>query len=425
MARIGFSGFAANDPSTGGNLDGLWTATRESIIIRNGRFSAKCDSGAGNSAVGCRHPDSSIVSGAGVTRICYARAYFYFNSLPGVTTAIMCPAYKNGSTNLDCILKVDSTGHLIARIQNSSDSSPSVVALSIQTWYRIEMKCTFSINAGNTQISASIDDVLLDGVSTGISRGAIADSSAPITATFGGIGSGAFLLVWGWLTAPGANTVCYVSDIAINDDQGANQNSYPGSGKCVLLLPISNNNTSDAKWTDNSGTQVNMWQGVANTPPKGIATAQTPAYSYIKNAGGEAGTTGSYYANMATYSSVGIAAGDTINCIYFVEVDGEESGTGSKLLNFEVISNPVMASPGNVTAGNDAGAQGTYATNWATHKSAMTYNPSVTVGVSPVMRARRPETATRVASVCFMGMYVDYTPSSASPKRMRAAVFGA
>jgi len=103
--------------------------------------------------------------------------------------------------------------------------------------------------------------------------------------------------------------------------------------------------------------------------------------------------------------------------VSFMESDGEDIATGTKLLNFEVISNPAIASPGNVTAGDNAGALGTYPTAWTDrlHQSP-TYNPTVDLQASPVMRVRRPETASRVASVCFMAMLVDYTPGM-SPSR--------
>jgi hypothetical protein len=118
---------------------------------------------------------------------------------------------------------------------------------------------------------------------------------------------------------------------------------------------------------------------------------------------------------MTSYAVAGIVAGDLINAIRYFIVHGEDVATGTKLLNFSLVSNPAAASGiANFTAGNDAGLLGTYGALWTTTYNTIVASPSVAVGTSPVMRVVRPETATRVASVCFMGMYVEYTPAVAA-----------
>lgn len=419
MARIGFTGFAINDPSTGGNLDGLNTCVRESVTIRNGMFSAKADSGAGNSAKNCGGAGGVgliSASGAGVTRVGFGRAYFYFSNLPGVTTTIARVAVQSGTSALNADIKMDSTGHLIASV-GSTSSSASVLALVTGRWYRIEYQATIVINAGNTQIDITLNDILVDGTSAAISA-----TSNSVAGTIGGTIAGTF----GWVTAPGANLVCYISDAALNDNQGVNQNTYPGSGMCVLLVPTATS-AAAAKWLDNDGTQTNMWQGAANTPPAGIAAATSPSHAYIKHTGGAAGTTDAFDATMKTYLAAGIKQVDAVNVIQYYIVTGEESGTGTKLLAVAGVSNPVVAQSSSFDVFAASGAQGIYASNWSLWKDRLPfqYAPSVTVGTAPVYRVVRPETASRVASVCFMGMYVDYTPAVVSLlKPMRAAVLG-
>jgi hypothetical protein len=39
----------------------------------------------------------------------------------------------------------------------------------------------------------------------------------------------------------------------------------------------------------------------------------------------------------------------------------------------------------------------------------MTEAPTVTLGTAPVMRITNSTASTRIADVCFMGIYVDYT----------------
>lgn len=406
MSRLGFSGYAVNDPSGGGNLDGLLTATRDSTIIRNGFYSAKCNSGAGNSTIRVNIPGAAfgLAAGTNTTSVEFIRGYFYFSSsFPGTQTAIINHHQfsSSGPTILRIGVEIDSTGHLIVRAGDNTSSASSKV-LSINTWYRIECKITYQTTSTPSAI-ATVNAVYVDGIDWSLTVTYTQNSSIGFSSTTPGLG---------WITAPGANTVCYISDTAWNDDQGANQNSYPGSGKVVLLLPTATSGSPAAKWTDNDGTQTNMWEGVNNTPPTGTAATTTPSHNYIKHAGGAAGTTDEFDATMTTYAAAGIGATDTINVIQYIVVTGEESATGTKLLALKGVSNPIIAQGNNFDVFATSGAQGTYPTNWQIKRDGLAtqYNPSVTIASAPVFGVVRPETATRVASVCAMFMYVDYTP---------------
>lgn len=412
MARISFSGYAINDPNTGGNLDGLGTATRDAFN-RNGFYSAKCDSGAGNSAKSCSSGASRPVT-VGQVVSGYSRRYIYLNDLPGSTICIANCVLSNPTSGDGLVgVTLDSTGHLYAHAM-TNNSAASVVTLSPGTWYRLEVKVT--VDWSGAVVAPAVNDVLLDGVSLGLSATA-GSSASPV--------SYALLCTSGWVQAPGANKVCYVSDAALNDDTGANQNTYPGAGMCVLLVPTATS-AAAAKWLDNDGTQTNMWQGAANTPPAGIAAATSPSHAYIKHTGGAAGTTDAFDATMKTYLAAGIKQVDTVNVIQYYIVTGEESGTGTKLLAIAGVSNPVVAQSSSFDVFAASGAQGIYPSNWSLFRTqlAMQYSPSVVVGTAPVYRVVRPETASRVASVCAMYMYVDYTPAVSLLKPMRAAVLG-
>jgi hypothetical protein len=179
-------------------------------------------------------------------------------------------------------------------------------------------------------------------------------------------------------------------------------------------LPISDN-ARDAKWTSNAGTTTTNFDGVNNTPPVGIAVNTTPDFAYEKHAGTAAGTTDHYDANMTTYTTAGVVATDRITLVQGMLSTGEEIITGSKLLSFECLSNPVISSTGSFDVAPVSGAQGTWPTNWAGKWGPATYNPTPTLGTSPVMRVIRPETATRVASVDFMGLYVEYVNAGKAP----------
>jgi hypothetical protein len=397
MARITTAGAESQDVGGGVNVERM-VATVGSVAVsatqvRSGTRSYKCDSGGSNQATYVAF-NTSGVSGT----VAFIRACFYFEtSLPGSTITI--------GDWLGVHVRLTSGGKLqVTRIDDAVQwGSDSSVTIAAGQWYRIELKYDGTAASGSRVVELRVDGT------TEVSASNVTDNF-----TSGNTGTG-------WRAAPGANKVLYFDDFAYNDATGSDQNSWPGDGKVVLLLPISDN-ARDTLWTGGAGGTTNLWDAVNNTPPVGTATETNT--TQIEHAGGAAGTTDRYDANMTTYATAGIGASDTINLVLFVEADGEDIATGSKLLNFEVLSNPAIASPGNITAGDNVGALGTYPINWSARFSPPVYNPSVTVGTSPVMRVRRPETASRVASVCFMGMYVDYTPAAAASDDLATKIVG-
>lgn len=368
------------------------SCTIDTSIFRSGSASFRCNTGSLDIASRVTKPIAGVLG-----RWYRTRAYFRFSDLPAVTNSALM--YYFSDVEL-VSARITPTGKLIlwnnvSGTQIGSNSSATIKTDG--TWYRVELAINLDIGAID-QAELYLDGSLV-ATATSLSLSDVAVANISIG--------------WASDSVTGINKICNVDDIAINDDQGASQNSYPGSGKLVLLVPISDN-ARDTLWTGGAGGTTNLWKAVSNLPPTGTATETD--LTQIEHAGGAAGTTDRYDANMTTYASAGITSADTINVITFIEIDGEDVATGAKLLNFEVLSNPVIASPGNVTAGDDVGALGTYPTNWSTRThQGVTYNPVISINTSPVMRVRRPETANRVASVCFMGMYVDYTPPTTSP----------
>ena len=397
MGRLNFTGFE----SQSNDIDGYNASFDETTITHGGSRSMKIDSGAGNSAGAVNSKPGITILDDSATYVWFIRGYYYFVDYPNSTVNILDIRTWNGS-NGQLGLEMDSSGKIYAESHQNSRSGASAAAIPKNQWVRIEIKVTIVLVA-NTSRQATVDEVRVDGVDQSLTA-----TNTYLTPNTGGI----IFPASGWIQAPGANKIVYVDDLAWNNDQGAEQNSWPGEGKIIQLLPISDN-ARDTKWTGGAGGTTNLYDAVNNTPP--IGTATETDLTQIEHAGGAAGTTDRYDANMTTYATAGLTAADTISLMQFVDVDGEDITTGNKLLNFEVLSNPVMASPGNVTAGDNIGALGTYPMNWAVHRSAVLYNPSVDVDTSPVMRARRPETASRVASVCFMGIYVEYVSAEDNP----------
>lgn len=363
-------------------------ATISTTKARSGSRSFKCDSTAGNTVATVEHA---------TTLAAYVRGYFLFDNLPGATVRIIRIIGETGasatvSARLTAAGKLQLWNDTGTPAQIGSDSAATISADGT-TWYRIEL---YFKEGG-----ASLDEaeLRLDGVTV---------SSTSAVEISGDTG---FYAMLGWIDVPGASKICYVDDVALNGTAGADQNSWPGSGKIVNLIPISDNARA-AKWTGGALGTTNLFDAVNNTPP--IGTATETDLTQIEHSGGAAGTTDAYDANMTTYTTAGLVTGDTVKVIQLVAAHGEDIVTGAKLLAFSVVSNPAIASSGNVTAGDATpDALGTYPTEWGIHRGTTTYNSTPTFGTSPVMRSLRPETATRVASVCYMAMVVEYQPAVA------------
>jgi hypothetical protein len=395
------SAFYNTAPKTG-NIDpgsnGAVAAVLDTTIFRSGASSLKCDSTAANSS--CFAQLNLLSAESVLGRRYFVRAYFRVTNLPnaGASQDII-----RIHTTADVALvgaRLASTGKLQlfnagAGTQIGSDSAETIVANNGQ-WHMVELSCLIDTGTIDTA------EARLNGVSIA-SGSALALSDVAIG-----------IFYFGWRGAGGASKVINIDDGAINDDQGSNQNSWPGEGRVVLLKPVSDN-ARDALWTTNAGTTTGLFNGVANTPPVGIAAATTPDNKYIKHAGGSAGTTDRYDANMTDYITAGISPSDTITLVQGVVNAAEESTTGAKLISFECLSNPVIATTGSFDVAPTTGNQGIWPTLWATKWGPAAYNPAVTFGTQPVMRVVRPETAARVASVDFMGLYVEYVQAIYPP----------
>jgi hypothetical protein len=404
MARrytIGFEANHVNFDLSSGAITGA--ATWSTTNPRSGVYCLQCSSAAGNAVA------SGAFLGAVLSSLdwFYIRAYIRFDNLPGVTV----PVLATNATGTGISARVTSAGKVqlwddVAGVQIGSDSVATLVA---NTYYRFELGCQVNSAAG----SDDAGELRLDGVTVASFTGR-AISASPSFSPFAG-----------WLAAPGANLVMRVDDVAVNDSLGTDQNSWPGAGNVVMLLPTSDNARA-ALWTGGAGGTTSLFDAVNNTPPAGLVSASATNTSQIEHAGGAAGTTDAYDANMTTYTAAGVPAGATITLVQPVASTGEDIVTGAKLLSFNVKSNPATTSTGAFDVGNGVSAAvGTYPSNWYNKRDAPTsYLPSVVLGTAPVMTMIRPEIATRVASVCFMGVIVEYTPAVAKsppPIRKRSA----
>lgn len=330
----------------------------------------------------------------------YYRAYLRFPALPGATAKIF-----TASSGTVASARLTTGGKL--QLWNDSGTpaqigSDSAATIAINTYYRVESKIVMN---ASTQLSDI--ELRLDGATVASTSGLALPLSKGIFA-------------WGWPAAPGANLVIYLDDVATNDSTGAANNSWCDVGNVVALLPTADSAVGTG-WTLGTGTAISANSGstaVKNVPPLGVADlAAGSDPKQIRNASSNANV--NYDATMTTYTAAGIEAGATINAVQPWVATAAPLVTSAKLGTVGVVSNPAITSV-NLAAQGTSGAfwqgnaGGTYNTGWKWSRGTMTNAPSVTLGTAPVMRITQVTASTRIAVVCFMGMYVDYTPSSGS-----------
>lgn len=216
-----------------------------------------------------------------------------------------------------------------------------------------------------------------------------------------------------------SETVPYwISDVALNDDQGALQNGLPGAGHV------------DAMWWASDNAVGSGWLEPGGGSPIGDATDQAPptGVAHTTGAGGvgrqiynvTSTAVANYDANLETYAAAGIASFDVVNLVQAVLVTGSNNATNTAGA-VRVVSNPAQGSEDSFTT-FDNGIAGAFPTNWLRVPGSVLYAPSVVVGSAPVLRVGKRTATTRAALVAMMALIVDWTegvPTTGVPLQRR------
>ena len=220
------------------------------------------------------------------------------------------------------------------------------------------------------------------------------------------------------ITAATAGVSVLIDDIAVNDNQGSDQNSFPGHGK-IILLPAISDNAVGANWeapqTTGSDT-TNIYSAVANRPPVGVTHSDVDANNaaYVFHA--SATVPSNYDVNCQTYTSGGVGSSDTIVVTQALVRATTDSLSGTNAFGLRSVSNP--ADGADTTGVNLETVVGRRhragGLEDLSHRSAI--RPSVTKGTSPVVRAIKTEAAARAHQVDLMGLLVEYLVVSAAAR---------
>lgn len=390
MARLYTSGFEWNDATA--DAITLNAATYSSANPRTGSFALNRGFVGGS-------PTQVAFTGA-LSTTYFGRCYYSVNDVTLSTT--------NHPQLASFLIGVSSAAFVVVNIDGSLTLSAGGGVGTLATtaagvipsagYVMIEL----SINIGTGSVDAV--EARVNGVSLGAFTGLNISDTAP----------SAFATTF---ASAAAGQTIDMDDVALNDSTGAAQNSWPGSGKVVLLKPVSDSAVGTG-WTLGTGTAISANSGstaVKNTPPLGVADLTAGSDTkQIRNATSNANV--NYDANLTTYTTAGIGASDTVNVLVPMVATGAPVVTSAKAGTFGVSTNPAIANV-SLGAGGTAGAfwsgvaAGTYPTGWKWSFGTTTYAPTVTRGSSPVARITQVTSSTRIADVCAMGMYVDYTPA--------------
>jgi len=132
-----------------------------------------------------------------------------------------------------------STGVLALTNVANSGTVTSSIALALNTWYRIEVRQLLSTSVGQLEL-------LINGASQGALTG---------INTLNGVNMNSF--EFGDNNDSG-NESLYYDDIAINDDSGTFQNSWPGAGNVALVRPAFNDSVAWAPSPASNTNAVNL-----------------------------------------------------------------------------------------------------------------------------------------------------------------------
>jgi hypothetical protein len=393
MTRLAFGAFGANSIEADGMTAVNAPAVVASPFTGGGPYALRCVGAAG--AVYATYP-VTIVS----DRAYFLRSRFRISASPNQNMLLMgfgVPAATAVNFGLALV-----SGSLDIRIWGSGNvrdvAGPTLV---VDTDYLLEVEVIYS-TAGSETITGRLNGTQFATVTQAFV------STQPTTAFFG-------------LTA-GASCTTHYTDWALNDDQGANNNSWPGDARVAMLLPVSDDTgnstiSADAWRLINSGT-TNLYTGVDNTPPTGIATPGSGTSQIVCDT---PSTMRAYTAVTETYTSK-IAAGDTVTHVQALCGNAESISTGTKTGTILTLANPA-GSGAAFTYGDAGGAAGTWPTNWVVNRSDLLLAPSVTRGTGASVQVQCV-TSTRNVDVCFMGVYVEYTLAVAAGMVHRGLLLG-
>lgn len=388
MARLWSSGLELNTKTTNVELtEGTATATIQTSVVRSGTYASFLD----NNGVFNPARLAYTFQASDAQDVFYARAYFYFTQIPtSASTNFFYFTRTNGDIKVGVHVFDNGTSKVL-RLWNLEDGAQvgsDSPAIDLNTWYMVELK------ADTTTLASTSVEARLNGSS-------FASGSINLATGIGRV------VVW-QQTSSTPELIMYVDDIAINDDSGSFQNSWPGEGEIIHLRPNAVGDNSG--WGIRAGSADDHWEETDEITPDDVGT-------YIQDVSNNQITDVNLDATPAALEST-----DTITCVQVgVRFAASFGGTAHPfVLRIKASASGTVEESGNITP-----ASATYMTN----TTAVPINYSLTLydlpGASTTawtktdldatqIGVRRSGTNTWNIRVSTLWLLVDHTPGAAA-----------
>jgi hypothetical protein len=205
-----------------------------------------------------------------------------------------------------------------------------------------------------------------------------------------------------------------MDDVALNDDTGSENNSWPDvNGQIVLLAPSSNESVG-TNWKGGAGGEIapNHYDRVNNAPPLGQASAGSDGVQ-IRDAVASSVQNADF--RLPSYQSV-IGTDKVVTVVQSV-CSIARTGTASSQTG--LISNP---SETTITVNPSAAGPGTFPSSaWITARGATLNKPTVDQTVGPVLRVNKASGSSGTSYCCQAVLQVEYEPIPVSGKFLAVA----
>jgi hypothetical protein len=293
MARLWSSGAELNSNGNGVENDIAGTTAISSTTKRSGDFSHRINISNSSGFFQLQFLSANTL-GHHYIRI-YIRIVDGLSALIAILQLFSTGAAGRGSIRLasDNTLEL---WDMDSKIGNSSS------ALSLDTWYMVELEIDASPASGSRVLKARLDGIEFASATNLL--------SSDVTSYA--------MVRWGIGTTESGTADIFIDDIAINDSSGSFQNSYPGEGEIIHLKPnAAGDNNAWVKNGGGAGDTNNFNQVDEVAPDDGTSNLETPS---VLDAVDD-------YNLDATPAA--LAADDTINCVQVgVRFRTESAGTG-------------------------------------------------------------------------------------------------
>jgi len=222
-----------------------------------------------------------------------AKSEYYLRTRVRATNSANILTWRNGTTSLGA-LDISSTLLPVITVTGSSGSTGTIPFPSGQ-YILVELHIKISNTVG-------VIELLMDGTQALGFTGDTQPAALTTIDNFRYINTG---------------TTIYIDDIAINDADGVNDNSWCGDGRIFMMNPVA---AGDVTQLTRGGTDTGAnWSQVDEVPPDGDTT-------YVYSSG-----SGQYdFYNMSSGSSI-VGSADTVSRIYIESRSKELAATGESI----------------------------------------------------------------------------------------------